>query len=81
MKKKKETKIEFTIDLHGLAIQDAYNFLISKINELRTKGFTKVKVITGKSGQIRKEAPIWFEIGIKCNYEISLDGGSFVLMI
>jgi DNA-nicking Smr family endonuclease len=53
--------LAYTLDLHGLDLQQAYislkNFLLSH----HDNGSKKVKVITGKGGRIRIELPFWCE--------------------
>ena len=43
------------LDLHGFTLEEAYNEFTDFIYEAYTQNITKVEVITGKSGQIRKE--------------------------
>lgn len=60
--KKKNIKPRLNkIDLHGLTIQKAYEYFRETAEIYSNCGITTFEVITGKSGQIRKEFPIWLE--------------------
>ena len=45
------------LDLHGFTLEDAYQEFTDFIYEAYQGSIPKVEVITGKSGQIRKEFP------------------------
>ena len=70
------------LDLHGFTLEEAYNEFTDFIYEAYTQNITKVEVITGKSGQIRKEFQYWSETSHQIRYiEESWHGGSFVVKI
>jgi DNA-nicking Smr family endonuclease len=49
------------IDLHGFTVQDAFNYCADELYFCEINGHKLVEVVTGKSGQIRKEFPIWLD--------------------
>ena len=49
------------LDLHGFTLEDAYEEFTDFIFESYDNNIPNVEVITGKSGQIRKEFPFWSE--------------------
>ena len=70
------------LDLHGLTLEEAYEKFQNFIFEAYNDNVLKVEIITGKSGQIRKEFPYWSENSHQIkNHEISWHGGSFVIKI
>ena len=70
------------LDLHGLTLEEAFEEFTDFIYEAYTNNLSKVEIITGKSGQIRKEFPYWSENSHQIKYhEISWHGGSFVVKI
>ena len=58
-RKKYEDVVE--IDLHGISTQNAYNLCMDKIEEAYENGTRRMRFITGKSGQIKFEFPIWLQ--------------------
>ena len=48
-----------SIDLHGLTIQNAYETLLGLVERSVVKQHKHLIVITGLSGEIRREFPIW----------------------
>jgi DNA-nicking Smr family endonuclease len=69
------------MDLHGLTVQDAYNEFQYAVNECRSKGIKKLKVITGK-GQISSEFPHWCDTNPKIkSWTINHDKGSYLVRI
>ena len=70
------------LDLHDLTLEEAYEEFRDFIFEAYTDNISKVEVITGKSGQIRKEFPYWSENSHQIrSCEISWHGGSFTVKI
>jgi len=59
--KKKLTTPIIKIDLHGLTVQGAFDYCLEELEYYSNLKHKSVEVITGKSGQIRKEFPIWLE--------------------
>ena len=47
------------LDLHDLNLEEAYDEFNEFINKAYSDNISKVEVITGKSGQIRREFPYW----------------------
>ena len=52
-------KISSVLDLHGLTLQNAFNEFKNWINSHQLAGTKTVKVVTGQSGKIKQEFPIW----------------------
>ena len=70
------------LDLHDLTLEEAYEEFRDFIHEAYSNNISKVEVITGKSGQIRREFPYWSENSHQVQYhEESWHGGSFVVKI
>ena len=70
------------LDLHDLTLEEAYEEFRDFIHDAYTNSISKVEVITGKSGQIRKEFPYWSENSHQIKYhKISWHEGSFVIKI
>ena len=70
------------LDLDGLTLEEAFEEFTDFIYEAYTNNLSKVEIITGKSGQIRKEFPYWSEN----NHQIktvtpSWHGGSYEVKI
>ena len=79
-RKKTEPKVEAELDLHGYTIEIAYGQCESYLRRYGMMGKDTVRVITGKSGRIRYEAPFWFDNwGYKAT--VSKDGGSFIVRL
>ena len=49
------------LDLHGLTLEEAFEEFNDFIYEAYINNLPKVEIVTGKSGQIRKEFPYWSE--------------------
>ena len=49
------------LDLHGLTLEEAFDEFTDFIYEAYTNNLSKVEIVTGKSGQIKKEFPYWSE--------------------
>ena len=70
------------LDLHGFTLEDAYQEFTDFIFEAYQGSVSKVEVITGKSGQIRKEFPHWAESSHQIRYiEPSGHEGSIIIKI
>ena len=70
------------LDLHGLTLEEAFEEFTDFIYEAYTNNLSKVEIITGKSGPIRKEFPFWTESNHQVQYiEPSWHGGSFIVKI
>lgn len=65
---KNPTKIQLVIlDLHGLTQDESFE----KIQKLLSReNFVKAKIITGKSGILRKVVPVWLQNLMNCEYKI-----------
>lgn len=53
------TFLSHTLDLHGLTVQEAHDAAVKFVHSARTAGYKRVTIITGLSGQIRNEFPVW----------------------
>lgn len=75
--------IATTHDLHGLTIEAAYRFLIGMIVALNEHEIKSVRIITGKSGAIRSEFPLWMNTPVFLmkvrRFTLEVTGGSFML--
>lgn len=58
---KKQSTPTVYIDLHGKTVQEAFDYCSRRLDEYEETGYKSVVVITGKSGQIRKEFPNWLD--------------------
>jgi DNA-nicking Smr family endonuclease len=80
MKKPKKIKPTPYIDLHGYHIHAAFKHCQNRIELYKMNGYKTVEVITGKSGLIRQEFPIWLETwGLSGS--VSKHNGSFIVNI
>jgi hypothetical protein len=71
-----------SIDLHGCTVQDAWYKVNSYIDEAKRLSIKEVLIITGKSGDICREFPMWmsYRIDIKeCKPQNG--GGAYKLRI
>lgn len=69
------------LDLHNLTLHDAYHEVVEFIHSARLAGHKKVQIITGKSGEIRREFPFWIEqLPVRSCVMVS-GGGAFDLAI
>lgn len=60
MKKKEPLfKISGKLDLHGMIVQDGFNATKEFLENCRYAQQKYVSVVTGQSGQMRKEFPDW----------------------
>ena len=67
-------------DLHGYTVQRAFEWVQYWINEAHRDGVRRLKIITGKSGQIHHEFPFWMENNPKVS-SIHETNGSFVVKV
>lgn len=67
------------IDLHGLTLSGAYSLVAEAIEECYYNEEKTVQFITGLSGEMRREFPMWVEGNSKVRncYEIGRAGGMF----
>lgn len=79
-KKKSLPKPQAKLDLHGFTVEIAYGQVGGFLNRSKDRGLEIVEVVTGKSGQIRHEAPFWFE-NLGHRAQVSSHGGSFLVWI
>ena len=68
------------IDLHGFTVQDAFEYCEQEFTYYSVKGYKKIVVVTGKSGQIRKEFSGWLDT-LGYSGEVSSHGGSFTVYL
>lgn len=70
------------LDLHGLTVQEAHNSVFAFIEQARALKLKTVTVITGKSGVIRKEFPVWMANNehVRMAHEMN-GGGAFEIIL
>ena len=56
------------MDLHGLTLDQSYNRVKNAFRDCYSKGITKLKVITGRSGEICRQFPVWAELDEHVKY-------------
>ena len=78
MKKKSLSKPTFKIDLHGMTVQEAFEHCREQLAYYSISGHKSVEVITGRSGQIRKEFPNWLDT-LKYSGTVAWHDGSFTV--
>jgi DNA-nicking Smr family endonuclease len=78
--KKLSKRPKVKIDLHGFTIQHAFVFCHEELKYHKSMGHKSAEVITGKSGQIRKEFPIWLETWGMTG-TVASHGGSFTVYL
>ena len=88
---KRKTDVPTTLDLHGFALQEAYNLFLRFLTYHFEHGTKRVVVITGKgkdgAGLLKNEFPKWLESDIikekiKASGQTLLNGGgAFELML
>lgn len=70
------------MDLHGLTLDEAYNRVKNAFADCYSKGIRKLKVITGRSGEICRQFPMWAELDHHVQYtKLNTDGGSYFVKI
>lgn len=50
------------LDLHGLTVQRAFHSLMAFLRAAHAEGVRCVEVVTGQSGVIRRELPLWLNL-------------------
>ena len=78
-------QLTYTHDLHGLTIEGAYRYMMALVYELHERECRGVRIITGKSGDIRQEFPQWMRVMPFARYiakvQLESTGGSFLLTL
>ena len=74
----KDTSFAAPLDLHGLTLPTAYLECARYIRQARIDGHKRVTIITGRSGNIRKEFPEWMSRiqGVR-DWHVLKNDGSF----
>ena len=74
--------ISTTLDLHGLDLNSAYIQSVEFIKIARIHRFKYVTIITGLSGQIKREFPLWMEtLPHTKRIEVLSGGGAFKVFL
>ena len=70
------------MDLHGLTLDQAYDRVKNAFRDCHSRGIKKLKVITGQSGEICRQFPIWAELDehVK-SVKLNEDKGSYFVKI
>ena len=70
------------MDLHGLTLDEAYDRVKAAFKDCHSKGIRKLKVITGRSGEICRQFPYWAELDtLVKSVTLNRDGGSYSVRI
>jgi len=70
------------MDLHGLTLDEAYNRVKDAFADCYSKGIRKLKVITGRSGEICRQFPMWAELDAHVKYtKLNRDKGSYFVKL
>lgn len=70
------------MDLHGLTLDEAYKRVKAAFHDCYGKGIRKLKVITGRSGEIFRQFPQWAELDEHVKQvTLNRDGGSYFVRI
>ena len=70
------------MDLHGLTLDEAYNRVKDAFQDCYSKGIRKLKVITGRSGEICRQFPMWAELDDRVQYtKLNSDKGSYFVKL
>lgn len=64
-----------TLDLHGMTLNEAHAQTKRVVYEAKIYGLKYVTIITGLSGQIRREFPFWVEALPEARRVEALNGG------
>jgi len=83
-KKGRDHSLPYSLDLHGLTIQQAFNATRQFLEEHRINGSRSAVIVTGKGGKISDELPAWTEnLGFirKCEPISDSTGGSGAYLI
>lgn len=74
------TPFSHTLDCHGLTVQDSYEKIISFIETHAVSKSKSIKIITGKSGQIKTEFPLWMSLHKQVrSHSLLKNGGSWIV--
>lgn len=81
-----DQSLPYSLDLHGMTVQQAFNNVRLFLEEHRICGSRTAIVITGKGGKITDELPLWIEnLGFirKCDPILDSDGehGAYLLTL
>jgi len=78
--RKSNNSIFHTLDLHEKTLQNAQKEVINYLDNIKQKGIREVTIITGKSGSMLREFPIWIENNpdIAC-CKLKKNGGSYTV--
>jgi Uncharacterized protein conserved in bacteria len=63
------------LDLHGYQIAEAHRATAKFISDAVARNRPHIVIVTGKSGEIRREFPLWMEINPLVRYIEELNGG------
>lgn len=70
------------LDLHGKTVHDSYTMVIEFINEALYMNIDNVTIITGRSGQIKREFNHWMErFGNRIKSIKLVNEGSYLIKI
>jgi DNA-nicking Smr family endonuclease len=58
-KKGHDQNLKFSLDLHGMTVQQAFNATRQFLEEHRINGSRTAIIISGKGGKIADELPLW----------------------
>lgn len=77
--------IKLDHDLHGKTLQAAYDYMVDLIDEATSLDVTMLRIITGKSGELNRQFPLWmksprFKTWIRSATQEST-GGSWLLRL
>ena len=64
------------IDLHGLTTHNAYKETLYFVRQAKLNDIKCVRIITGRSGDIRKEFPDWM-VSCRVKKIVAVNSGSF----
>jgi len=77
-----ERYMRTTLDLHGYGLNDARFESVMFIKDAKKFKLKYVRIVTGLSGQIRREFPLWLEnIPEIRRYEVLNGGGAFKIFL
>ena len=68
------------LDLHGLTLNQAHDAVRRFLRQARGAKIKRVTIVTGRSGSIRTEFPIWMNI-LGHSYSVLANDGSFSIRV